>query len=58
MRQIVKCKNCGIMWVRVTAQYDGETVELTENLMYNCPNCNSNYYEVVEFKPYSKKASE
>ncbi len=55
MRQIVKCLNCGIKWERVTAQYDGECLELTENLMYNCPSCNSNYYEAVEFNPYSKE---
>ena len=45
MRETVKCKNCGIVWVRVTAQYD---LEMTENLMYNCPNCHSNWYEGVD----------
>ena len=48
MRQLVKCLNCGIKWVRVSAQYDGVAIELTENLMYNCPNCNSNYCEPIE----------
>ena len=50
MRNVVKCLNCGIKWERVTAQYDGETMELAENLMHNCPNCNSNWYEVVVVK--------
>jgi len=50
MRQVVKCLNCGLLWERVTSQYDGETIELTENLMYNCPNCNSNYYETALFE--------
>lgn len=45
MREIVKCLNCGIKWERIIAW--GETIELTENLMYDCPNCNSNYYEVL-----------
>ena len=48
MRQKVKCLNCGIKWERVTVFYDGVSLELTENLMYNCPNCNSNYYESIE----------
>ena len=47
MRESVRCLNCGIKWVRITAQFDGTTIELTDNLMYNCPNCNSNYYESV-----------
>lgn len=48
MREIVKCLNCGMKWVRVTAPYDGETLEMTENLQYNCPKCNSNYYEPIQ----------
>jgi len=51
MREIVKCLNCGIKWERVTSLYDGEVIELTENLMYNCPNCNSNCYESVATIP-------
>lgn len=47
MRVEVKCLNCGIKWVRVTAEYDGQHIELTEDLMYNCPNCNSNAYEIL-----------
>lgn len=43
MRQTVVCKNCGIKWVRVTVF--GVETELTEDLMYNCPNCGSNYFE-------------
>ncbi len=46
MRTIVKCLNCEIKWVRVIV-YGSET-ELTDDLMYNCPNCNSNYFEVAE----------
>jgi len=45
MRQVVKCKNCGIVWERVTTQGDEE---LADDLMYECPNCNSNYYELWE----------
>ena len=48
MRQTVKCLNCDIKWVRVTSLYDGVAIELTEDLMYNCPNCHSNYCELVE----------
>ena len=56
MREIVKCLNCGLKWERITALYDGVTIELAENLMYNCPNCSSNYYEtfvkpLIEEKP-------
>lgn len=47
MRELVRCLNCGIKWVRITTLYDGKIIELTENLMYNCPNCNSNYYESI-----------
>jgi len=25
--------------------YDGSGIELNDDLMYNCPNCNSNYCE-------------
>ncbi len=50
MRETVKCLNCGIKWERVTARYDGEMIELNENLQHNCPNCNSNYY-----KPWKPK---
>ncbi len=46
MRQIVKCKNCEITWERITAF--GSNIELTVDLMYNCPACGSNYYEPVE----------
>lgn len=44
MRVVVKCKNCGIVWERITAFYDG-TVELTEDLQYVCPKCSSNWCE-------------
>ena len=43
MRTPVKCNNCGIKWVRVIAW--GDSLELTEDLQYNCPNCNSNDYD-------------
>ena len=43
MRETVKCLNCGIIWVRVTAF--GGSLEMNEDLMYNCPNCRSNAYE-------------
>ena len=46
MRAVVKCLNCGIVWVRVTTW--GPMSELTEDLMYLCPNCNSNWYESYE----------
>ena len=46
MREIVKCLNCGIVWQRIICF--GEPLELTENLMYNCPKCGSNYYEAYE----------
>jgi len=46
MRQIVKCLNCKIVWVRVTMY--GCTAEFTEDLTYNCPNCHSNWYEPIE----------
>ena len=46
MRQVVKCLNCQIVWVRVTMF--GCTTELTEDLTYNCPNCHSNWYEPIE----------
>ena len=46
MRQIVKCLNCQIVWVRVTMF--GCTCEATEDLMYNCPRCGSNWYESAE----------
>ncbi len=48
MRQPVICKNCGIKWVRVTAHYDGIALELTDDLMYNCPKRGSNYFEGLE----------
>ena len=44
MREIVRCLNCGIKWMRVIAYYDG-TLELTEDLQYDCPACKSNYYK-------------
>ena len=46
MRMLVKCLNCGIRWERVTSEYDGETIERTEDLMYNCPACGSNAYRI------------
>ena len=46
MRALVKCLNCGIKWVRVIT-FGPDTV-LNEDIMLNCPNCNSNYYETCE----------
>ncbi|KKK95939.1 hypothetical protein LCGC14_2667780 [marine sediment metagenome] len=46
MQQAVKCLNCGIKWVRVTVF--GPDIVLNEDLMYNCPNCNSNYFEPID----------
>ena len=43
MREPVKCKNCGIKWLRVTT-FGTDTV-LIENLQYLCPNCHSNWCE-------------
>ncbi len=48
MRITVKCKNCGVKWVRVTTM--GGDIEYIEDLMYNCPACGSNWYELVEEK--------
>ena len=46
MRTIVKCLNCGIVWVRVTSW--GTVLEMTEDLMYLCPSCHSNWFESYE----------
>ena len=46
MRRIVKCLNCGIIWSRVTTF--GSTLELLEDLMYNCPKCDSNWFELYD----------
>ncbi len=48
MKILVKCKNCGIKWVRVTVF--GSDLELTEDLQYNCPKCGSNWCEVIPEK--------
>jgi Zn finger protein HypA/HybF involved in hydrogenase expression len=45
MQQAVKCKNCGIKWLRVTEGY-GELV-LISDLQPNCPKCGSNWCEVI-----------
>ncbi len=53
MRVPVECKNCGIKWLRVTAL--GADIEMLDDLQYNCPACNSNWYGPVpdeaEVKP-------
>jgi Zn finger protein HypA/HybF involved in hydrogenase expression len=46
MRQLVKCLNCGIKWVRVVPF--GAVSESNDDLMYNCPNCNSNHFKPIE----------
>lgn len=48
MRRNVKCLNCGLLWTRVTTLYDGTTIELIEDIQYNCPKCGSNWYEVAK----------
>ncbi len=45
MRQPVVCKNCGLKWLRVTVF--GSELELTEDLQYLCPKCNSNWCESI-----------
>ncbi len=45
MRIPVKCKNCGIKWLRVIVF--GVNLELTEDLQYNCPKCGSNWCETI-----------
>ena len=47
MQYLVKCKNCGLKWTRVMMIEGGDTVAINE-LMDNCPNCKSNWYEVIE----------
>ena len=46
MRIPVRCKNCGLKWLRVTAFFP--PLELTEDLQYNCPKCGSNWFEPIE----------
>ncbi len=49
MRYLVRCLNCGIKWVRVIAiSGGGSDTEYINDLMYNCPNCCSNWYEDEE----------
>lgn len=54
MRMSVKCKNCGIKWLRVTVDYP--PLEMTGDLQYNCPKCGSNWYEMLPGKQEDKKA--
>ena len=48
MRVAVVCRNCGLRWVRITPESDGEIIELFSSLIYNCPACGSNYYEPIK----------
>ena len=48
MRVPVKCKNCGLKWLRVTVF--GEVSEFTDDLQYRCPHCGSNWYEEIDAK--------
>lgn len=48
MRTPVKCKNCGIKWVRVIAEYP--PLEMIADLQYLCPKCGSNYFKVLPVK--------
>jgi len=48
MRTPVKCRNCGIKWLRVVEMSTSGNVELNINLQYNCPKCGSNWCELVE----------
>lgn len=49
MRTPVKCKNCGLKWLRVIAW--GPSLEMTGDLQYNCPKCGSNWYKEIETRP-------
>lgn len=42
----VKCNNCGIKWVRITVDSNPGGTVANEDLMYLCPNCNSNDYSI------------
>ncbi len=42
MRQVVKCINCAIKWLRVIPF--GETEALWD-IQLNCPQCGSNWFE-------------
>ena len=46
MRIPVKCLNCGIKWERVTPSM--EPLELLMDLQYNCPKCESNWFERID----------
>jgi len=54
MRTPVKCNNCGINWIRIIAYGD---IELNTDLMYNCPNCNSNDYSIREIEDETDKCN-
>jgi predicted Zn-ribbon and HTH transcriptional regulator len=45
MKYPVKCKNCGIKWLRVIEFGD---LEMTVDIQHNCPACGSNWFEGIE----------
>ena len=42
MQYPVRCKNCGLKWLRVIPFGDSE---YNGDIQYNCPACGSNWYE-------------
>ena len=46
MRQPVKCKNCGLKWLRVVP-FGGDT-EMNWDVQLYCPKCGSNWFEYVD----------
>ena len=48
----VECKNCGLKWLYVSPDYDGEHIPTNEEIQTRCPACGSNWYEnIKEEKP-------
>jgi Zn finger protein HypA/HybF involved in hydrogenase expression len=43
----VKCKNCGLKWIRITPMDNPGGVVLNDDLQYYCPKCSSNWYEFI-----------
>ena len=44
----VKCLNCGIKWLRITEHSNPGGTVMTCDIQYNCPNCGSNYWELID----------
>ena len=47
MQVPVKCKNCGMKWLRVTVGL-GIPTESNDDLQYCCPKCGSNWFEPIK----------